>query len=112
MNTYKATWSGKYPNLCSGEWKLYKNEEDITHLIPEERRGIEMDTLKSYKQWSFTRDYEVKWKWVNWGLNKDEWIEENKEWLDKITDSYEEKELIFLAFNEQDWTLGSCGGCI
>lgn len=44
MSEFRAEWTGGYPCLCWGEWKLYKDNKDISHLIPEELRYCPMNT--------------------------------------------------------------------
>ena len=45
----EAIWTGKWPCLCSGEWKLIINGIDYTFVIPEEKRTQPMDTLGEYQ---------------------------------------------------------------
>ena len=46
------------------------------------------------------------------GLEVDDWIDANNDWLNNITKDYALKERIFYAIQEQDFRAGSCGGCI
>ncbi len=106
-----AKWTGAYPNLCSGIWKLYKDGEDISDMIPEELRDSEMNTFGNYSSWHF-EDWDEVWDSYEDGLDGPDWISENDEWLSKITSDYQEKMEIFYAIQAEDWRHGSCGGCI
>lgn len=108
----KAEWTGEYPNLCCGQWKLYMDGKDISSKIPEHLRTSEMGTYDEYESWSFTDDWDEECTTYIDGLQKDDWIKENKEWLDTISTDYSIQSQIFDAINEQDWRHGSCGGCI
>lgn len=107
----EAKWTGKYPNLCSGEWILKVNNKDVSYLIPEELRNEPMNTYRTYKHWYFN-NWQAKWDSYEDGSFCDEWLEENEYWLEKIsTDPFVWVE-IYEAINSQDWRYGSCGGCI
>lgn len=107
----EAKWTGNYPNLCSGRWILKVNNKDVSHLIPNELRNEPMNTYNTYRSWHFV-NWEETWNSYEEGLFCDEWIKENKEWLNKIsTDLIIQKE-IYEAINSQDWRYGECGGCI
>ena len=107
----KAYWSGSYPNLCSGRWRLEVNGVDVTCYIPPKLRNCPMETLGEYQSWHFENWNEVFESYVD-GLSCNEWIEKNKYWLDIITDDIDVQTEIFNAINEEDWRYGSCGGCI
>lgn len=107
----EAKWSGSYPCLCHGEWTLIVNGKNVSGLIPKELRKSEMNTYGIYEEWHFENWKEVFEDYVD-GLKCDEWIAENKYWLDSITDDLEIQKEIFHAINEKDWRSGSCGGCI
>lgn len=106
-----AYWTGKYPNLCSGTWELYKDGKDISNMIPEELRHSEMNTFGTYNDWYF-EDWDVIWNKYTDGLDCSDWIKENDYWLSKITADKHEKKAIFDAIQEEDWRYSSCGGCI
>lgn len=101
----EAKWSGSYPNLCSGEWMLFIDGKDMSNKIPEDYRNEPMYTNGVYLSWSLRNNYED-------GLKCEDWIKENKEWLDEITIDKNEQEDIYYAFQLNDWRYGSCGGCI
>lgn len=109
MSEWKASWSGRYPNLCSGEWVLFKDGNVVDTDIP--FQGESANTFGSYDYWYFNSEYMEDWKsYVN-GMQKDEWCEEYKDWLSTIA-LQEEWEDIYFAFQENDWREMSCGGCI
>lgn len=107
----KALWTGKYPILCDGEWKLYKDDEDISDMISEELRKSEMNTFGCYESWDF-EGKDIVWDVYDNGLDGPDWIKENDYWLNKITSDYQEKMEIFSAIQDEDWRHGECGGCI
>lgn len=108
----KVEWTGKWPCLCYGEWKLTIDGEDKSNLIPEELRESEMNTYGSYSQWRFEEDWEVVWENYVDGMPCRDWIENNKYWLDNISSDYNIQEQLYCAFQTRDWRHGSCGGCI
>jgi len=107
----EAKWTGKYPNYCSGQWILKVNNKDVSHLIPEELRNSPMNTYNTYRSWHF-EDWEEVFDSYEEGLFYDEWLEENKEWLNKISTDPSIQAEIYEAINSQDWRYGECGGCI
>lgn len=108
----EAKWTGDYPNLCSGQWILKVNNKDVSHLIPEELRNEPMNTYRTYQCWHFNDNWEEKWDSYKDGLFCDEWIKENKEWLNKISTDHSAQAEIYEVINSQDWRYGECGGCI
>lgn len=55
----KVEWTGKWPCLCYGEWKLTIDGEDRSSFIPEELRRSEMGTFGIYSSWHFENWIEV-----------------------------------------------------
>lgn len=121
---FKAEWTGEYPSLCVGEWKLYYRHEeyldddtidiwydDISNLIPEDLKHEPMDTLGVYSSWYFDSDYIEQFEDYTDGLDFEEWCKENESWIHLICDPKDYKSL-YEAFNEHDWRYESCGGCI
>ena len=108
----EATWSGRYPNLCRGEWTLLIDGKNVSDKIPKDLRNEPMNTKDIYSSWRFGIDWEVKCDNYQDGLKCEDWIKENKEWLDRITTDKCEQEDIYYAFQLNDWRYGSCGGCI
>lgn len=107
-----AKWTGHYPCLCYGEWELVIDGIDYSDMIPEMLRHSPMNTYKTYKTWHFDSERNVSWESYIEGMNCDEWINENKEWLNKITDNSQTQCEIYSAINSQDFRTESCGGCI
>lgn len=107
----KAKWSGSYPCLCSGKWSLEVNGVDVSDYIPNELRKSPMNTYGVYEEWHFENWIEVFEDYED-GLMGDEWIEQNKYWLDTITEDISVQIEIFYAITKEDWRYGSCGGCI
>lgn len=121
---FKAEWTGSYPSLCIGEWKLYRrhNEylddgtidiwyDDISNLIPEELRYEPMDTLGVYSSWYFDSDCIEQFEDYTDGMNFKEWCKDNESWIHLICKSEYYKDL-YEAFQQEDWRYESCGGCI
>lgn len=107
----EANWSGSYPCLCSGEWTLFIDGKDMSDKIPKDLRNEPMNTSGVYSEWHF-EDWEDVWEDYLDGLECEDWIKENKEWLDNITKDKNEQEDIYYAFQSKDWRYGSCGWCI
>ena len=108
MTKYYAEWTGEYPNLCHGEWRLYRNEKELNVEIP--FQGSPADTFGVYSEWWFENWSEVFGDYED-GLSCKEWCEEYQEWLSKIAPEQDWNK-IFEAFQENDWRYGECGGCI
>jgi hypothetical protein len=108
----EARWSGSYPTLCYGKWTLIVNGKDVSMFIPEELKESSMYTYGTYQSWHFNDDWMEEFEDYDNGLDCEDWIEENKYWLDTITEDLKIQEEIFYAINEQDFRTGSCGGCI
>ena len=108
----EAYWDGLYPTLCFGTWTLRVNGKDVSALIPKELRHNEMNTYGTYQSWYFDEDWLEVFEDYEDGLDCDEWVSENKYWLDTITDDTKVQDDIYYAISENDWRHGSCGGCI
>lgn len=108
----EAIWTGKWPNLCCGEWKLYIDGEDISHMIPDGKYKNHMETFGHYRRFRFVEDWEVVWDDYEEGLDYQDWIDTNEYWLKNISIDRKVQEQIFRAFQKNDWRHGSCGGCI
>lgn len=108
----EAKWSGSYPNLCSGEWTLIVDGKDVSDKIPNNLRNSEMNTYGSYQSWHFDENYSEVFENYHDGLECDEWIKANKDWIDTISTDYGVQVDIFHAINASDWRHGSCIGCI
>lgn len=112
MKNFKTEWTGSYPNLCSGVWKLYVDGKDKSDLIPEDLRDYPMGTVGIYWTWNFDDGWGEIWESYIDGFECNDWIKENDSWISKIADCYDEKVALFKAFQDQDFRTCSCGGCI
>lgn len=108
-NVWTTNWTGAYPNLCTGEWILYKNGEKVDTDIP--FQGNPAYTRDQFASWGFDEDWDEVWTTYENGLLPTSWINDHKEWLQTITDEREWID-IYVAFNANDWRHNSCGGCI
>lgn len=108
----EAKWSGEYPCLCFGEWTLKVNGKDVSSKIPKNLRKYSMNTIGTYQRWDFNNAELEMFEDYDDGLECEEWILENKEWLDNISTDISTQRDIFLAINAEDFRSGSCGGCI
>ena len=104
----QATWTGTYPNLCHGEWILEIDGEDVSHMIPDERRYSHMETEGTYQSWYFDDDYSEQFEDYIDGYNFECWVDHNPWVLDLPADALS----IYLEFQTNDWRHGQCGGCI
>jgi hypothetical protein len=116
-----VNWSGKYPNLCSGTWKIMINSIELP--IPEAKIKEHMFTFKKYNSWVFDKNYSESWETYSNGLLYEKWIKVN-DWLEYsikcVADYYNLKyyksdkllRTIYDEINQKDWRGGSCGGCI
>lgn len=107
----EAEWTGFYPCLCSGTWILKVNGIDVSDVIPKDKRHNDMDTWGWYEEWHF-EDWEEVFTSYESGLEEDDWIKENLEWLSKISNDNDIYKEIYKAIQKCDWRSGSCGGCI
>lgn len=103
----KVEWTGRWPCLCSGEWKLYIDGTDKSDLIPEDLRQNEMGTYGTYSSWHF-ENWEKVFEDYQDGMDCDEWIEHNKYWLNNISTDQTIQEQLFYEFQASDWRHGSC----
>ena len=100
-------WTGEYPNLCKGEWKLFIDGKDYSLMIPKELRYSPMNTYGTYQEWHF-EDWEEVFESYEDGLMFSKWLAENP-WVNKIPATPLD---VYCAFAEKDWRHNSCGGCI
>ena len=104
----EAQWTGAYPCLCFGTWKLFVNGNDVSYVIPADKADVPMDTLGTYPFVGFDGEVTA----YTSGMDCAEWCKENQKWLSEITTETEEQAMIFRAFQLQDWRRHSCGGCM
>lgn len=107
-----AEWTGKYPNLCRGKWILKDGSRNISSIIPDDLLHNEMGTYKTFEKWEFDDKWNEEWSTYEDGLECEDWIEANYEWLSVYTQDSKTMRDIYDAFNKNDWRHGSCGGCI
>lgn len=112
MNQVSAHWSGGYPTLCFGEWTLEIDGKNVSNKIPVDLKNSPMNTAGTYSRWHFNKNWMEETDYYDDGLEIDDWIDANNDWLNNITKDYALKERIFYAIQEQDFRPGSCGGCI
>jgi len=108
----EASWSGRHPNLCCGEWSLVVNGIDVSDKIPRKLSESPMNTYGEYRR--AIDDWEtgdVVYFTYEDGLQEEAWIRKNDYWLNKITDKAEIKSDIFKEIQFNDFRGGSCGGC-
>ena len=113
MRDIEVAWTGCYPCLCSGEWKIKIDGQDMSNLIPEEMRCSPMNTYGSYSSWHFDEDWCEHFEDYYDGLKFKEWKEQYSDLLFKlgIADDQEAQSL-YSKIQNCDWRHGSCGGCI
>lgn len=102
-----AEWTGSYPCLCSGEWRLTIGGVDWSNAIPIDKRYSHMNTAGIYRAWHFENWLEVFDSYES-GLEFDEWIAENS-WVAELPAAPQD---VFYAIQAQDFRPGECGGCI
>ena len=102
-----AEWTGSYPCLCSGEWRLTIDGVDWSNAIPIEKRYSHMNTAGTYQSWHFENWIEVFEDYED-GLEFDEWVVENP-WVAELPAAPQD---VFYAIQVQDFRPGECGGCI
>ena len=101
-NKFKTEWTGKEPRLYLGEWKLYKNGNDISFMIPTEQRIIPAFTFGEYGVWE-EQPFVYVHQYVTDGYRIPEWIQRNQEWLKLIVDTDMDYEYIYNAFHKNDF---------
>lgn len=116
MKDLFVQWTGFFPNLCRGEWKLFINQEDLSHLIPEEKRTKSMHIEgASYLDFDIDLDddeLDALYKKYENGLTCEEWIEDNKDWLVNLPIDKERWNELYECFKKYDFVTNTCGGCL
>lgn len=115
MYQVSVEWTGKYPNLCSGEWIIDVNGVRLGGL-----GNDSMNTFGSYSSWHFENWQEV-WEQEESGLACEDWVD-MKDLPNNLSMSlrlagFDQsdralRETLFDAVKREDWRHGSCGGCI
>ena len=109
-------WTGCYPSLCFGEWIIKYNNQELN--IPENIKEDNMNTHGSYAHWTFDEEYIEEWTYYEDGLDEEEWLQYNMEWIVPMFQEFNIEitndllSELFEKIQEQDWRHGSCGGCI
>lgn len=109
-------WTGCYPCLCSGEWIIKYKGQKLN--IPEDIKHDHMNTYGQYSRWYFDEEYCEYDEYYYDGLEKNEWIVENYEWVVPMFNEFDIPVTpsllsnLYHQINEEDWRSGSCGGCI
>lgn len=101
-NKFTATWTGKFPTPYLGEWKVYKNKQEITQFLPTDKRTKPAYTFGEYAVWELS-PFESVQQFATDGYKMPEWIRENLYWLQLMVDNDEDYALIYLAFHENDF---------
>ena len=110
MKEIKVEWTGGYPCLCCGEWKLIIDGKDMSLTIPFQNEDA--GTYGEYSWWQFNKNYDEEWNSYEDGLNCSEWLSALAAWITELGLNEDEARLLFEKFQECDWRHGSCGGCI
>lgn len=105
---FTVEWTGSYPNLCSGEWKITYEGKPVK--LSKELAKDCMNTAGTYSSWHF-EDWSEVFEDYSDGLEFDEWIAANP-WVSAITKDKPEQMELYWKIQEKDWRHGSCGGCI
>lgn len=109
----ETEWTGKYPYLCCGKWKLFVDEKDMSDIIPEDMKYEPMMTRGTYKRYHLDDDW-IKEECDEYedGYYCNDWISENYDWISKITTNRTTLADVYLAFKTKDWRYDLCGGCL
>lgn len=114
MNVF-VKWTGEWPRKCKGRWIFEVNGKDYRYLLPfanDDGNDQPAGTDGEYEQWGMDSEGEREWYRIHDGLDIDEWIDENRSWLEVITLNEEAWDDIFFAFQREDWRPKECGGCV
>lgn len=101
-NKYKVEWTGSYPNPYLGEWKVYKNGNNITQFLPTDKRTIPAFTYGEYQVWEESQ-YATVTQFTTDGYKMPEWIRENLYWLQLMADTDADYAALYNAFHEFDF---------
>lgn len=105
-------WTGFFPNLCYGKWKLFINGEDCSEMIPEDRRNHSMYIEgASVFDFDLLDDGDALYEKYKDGLSCEAWIEDNREWLVKLPIGEDRYGELYDEFAKNDFIRGCCGGC-
>lgn len=102
----EAKWTGKWPNLCHGEWII--TIDGVKVDLPEEVRTSDMGTYGYYPIWNLNETWEI----FEDGLEFQPWVEKNSQWLSNLHLSEKDLRALYDIISVEDWRHKSCGGCI
>ena len=115
MLDVRVEWTGDWPRRCKGRWIFEVDGKDYRYLLPfanDDGFDLPADTFGTYECWDMDSDGEREWFHYENGLDIEDWIDQNREWLMIISPHEEEWDDIFYAFQEHDWRFKECGGCV
>lgn len=101
-NKFKAEWTGLPPRPYEGQWKLYKNGQDVTYFLPTDLRIMPSFTYGEYPVWEES-PYAYVQQFVTDGYEVPEWIATNLYWLQLVADTDQDYANIYIAFHENDF---------
>lgn len=103
QSKYKVEWTGECPCKYLGEWKIYKNNNDVTFLLPTALRNRPAYTYGEYPVWEEQPFDTYVQQYVTDGCHTPEWIQANLYWLVLVGDNPEDFLAIYNAFHEKDF---------
>jgi hypothetical protein len=114
---FDVTWTGGYPTLCFGKWKIIIDGIELTGIETEN-----FNTFGTYDTWHF-ENWDAVWETYQDGLHFDSWytslISEDinglKSSLIRHGFDIKNEDFIHDLYDEiasKDWRHNSCGGCI
>jgi hypothetical protein len=114
---FEVSWSGSYPNLCSGSWTI--KVDGVNLPIPNQLIRNHMNTRKTYQTWHF-EDWSEVFEDYEDGDEFGSWLANNASWLEIAFIKIGKKEKVTLLdlenlydmIKEHDWRHNSCGGCV
>ena len=112
QKTITVCWTGSWPSLCCGEWKIIINGIVLTGI-----ENSSFGTEGDYDSWYFDENWSEVFETYFVGKPfSEEWLNTNG-----LSDSLlrhglvlaqEEKLDLYEKIQSEDWRNGSCGGCI
>lgn len=111
----RVEWTGDWPRKCKGRWIFEVDGKDYRYLLPfanDDGFDLPADTAGTYECWDMDPEGEREWYHFENGLDIDDWIDQNRDWLLVITPHEEVWDDIFYAFQAVDWRFKECGGCV
>ena len=115
MINVNVVWTGEWPRKCKGRWIFEVDGKDYRYLLPfanDDGVDLPADTFGTYECWNMDSEGERLWLHTENGLDIEDWIDQNREWLEVITPHENDWDDIFYAFQNADWRFKECGGCV